>query len=151
MQKITPCLWFDGNAEEAVAFYSSVFKRSKTVEVMRYGEAGPGRAGDVMMIVFELEGQRFSALNGGPQFEFTPAISFYVDCPTQAEIDELYGKLLAGGGREMQCGWVTDRFGVSWQIVPSAIGELIADPRAMKAMMQMKKLDIAQLEAAARR
>src|SRR2546427_4645081 len=147
MQKIVPFLWFDGKAEEAMNFYVSIFKNSKVVTVTRYGEAGPGPKGTVMSVTFQLEGQDFYALNGGPQFSFTPAISFFVNCETQRELDELWEKLSAGGSKE-QCGWLTDKFGLSWQIVPTALGKLLGDTdpqkanRGMKAMLQMKKLDI---------
>lgn len=153
MQKITPFLWFDGQAEEAAQFYTSIFKNSKIGQVSRYGEAGPGQPGKAMVVNFELDGQEFSALNGGPEFSFTPAISFYVHCKTQAEVDELWEKLSAGGEKG-QCGWLQDQFGVSWQIVPDELGELIGDPdplkarRATEAMLQMTKLDIAALRRA---
>lgn len=153
MQKITPFLWFDGRAEEAMNHYVSIFKGSKILSVSRYGEAGPGPKGSVMSATFELEGQRFMALNGGPHFKFTPAISLFVDCETQAEVDELWEKLTAGG-EPSRCGWLTDRFGVSWQIIPSALGKCLGDPdparasRAMKAMLQMTKIDIKALEKA---
>jgi predicted 3-demethylubiquinone-9 3-methyltransferase (glyoxalase superfamily) len=153
MQKITPFLWFDDNAEEAMNFYVSIFKNSRILHVQRYGEGGPAPAGQLMTATFELEGQQFMALNAGPQFKFTEAISFYVDCATQAEVDELWAKLTAGG-EESQCGWLKDKFGLSWQIIPRALGEMLgdADPekanRAMQAMLQMQKIDIAKLEAA---
>src|SRR5216683_355967 len=131
-QKITTFLWFDGNAEEAVNHYISIFKNSKVLNVARYGEAGPGRKGTVMTVHFQLDGQEFIALNGGPQFKFTEAISLLVNCETQAEVDELWRKLSAGG-EEGPCGWLKDKFGLSWQIVPSALG---------------KKMDIARLEQA---
>jgi predicted 3-demethylubiquinone-9 3-methyltransferase (glyoxalase superfamily) len=149
--KITPFLWFDGRAEEAARLYTSIFKNSRIIDTTRYGDAGPGSKGSVMSVVFELEGQRFHALNGGPQFSFTPAISFFVDCETQAEIDALWEQLVAGGGEHVQCGWLRDRFGVSWQIVPSVLGRLLHDPdperakRVMQAMLKMKKLDIREL------
>ncbi len=156
MQKITPFLWFDGQAEQAANFYVSVFrKNSKILEVARYGEAGPGPKGSVMTVAFELEGQKFTALNGGPQYQFTPAVSFVVNCATQAEVDE-YWKKLAEGGQEVACGWLTDKYGLSWQIVPTRLMELITDPdkkkvgRVMQAMLQMKKIDVAALERAAR-
>ncbi|MEV4434407.1 VOC family protein [Streptomyces sp. NPDC049555] len=148
MQKITPCLWFDTEAEEAVDFYLSVFPGSRILEVKRYGEAGPREPGMVMVIDFELAGQRFMALNGGPEFTFTEALSLSVDCADQAEVDELWARLTEGGGEEGPCGWLKDRFGVSWQIVPRALPELLADPdpvtsqRVMQAMMGMKKIDI---------
>jgi predicted 3-demethylubiquinone-9 3-methyltransferase (glyoxalase superfamily) len=158
MQKITPHLWFDDQAEEAAHFYISIFKNSKILHTMYYGKAFEGvsgkPAGSVMTVSFEIEGQTFVALNGGPIFQFSPAISFMVDCKTQEEVDTLWEKLLENGGGEQQCGWITDKFGVSWQIVPSALGEMIStkDPqkseRVMQAMMPMKKLDIAKLKAA---
>ena len=153
MQKIIPFLWFDNNAEEATNFYTSIFKNSKVKNVRRYGEAGPGKPGSVMTATFELEGQQFYALNGGPHFKFTPAISFFVNCETQQEIDELWEKLLAGG-QAQQCGWLTDKFGVTWQIVPTILGELLGDKdpqkskRVMEAMMKMIKLDINGLKQA---
>lgn len=155
MQKITPFLWFNGKAEEAANFYVSIFKNSKILEIVRYGEVGPGPKGTVMTVSFELEGQRFVALNGGPQFTFSPAISFVVDCETQAEVDELWEKLSAGG-REMQCAWLNDKFGLTWQIVPKALVELIQDKdpvksqRVVKAMLQMTKIDIEGLKRAYR-
>lgn len=153
MQKITPFLWFDSQAEEAMHFYVSIFKNSKVGNVARYGDAGPGPKGSVMLAAFELEGQQFMALNGGPQFPFTPAISLFVDCETQEEVDELWEKLSAGGKPD-QCGWLKDKFGLSWQIIPKALGELVGgkDPakasRAMKAMLRMSKIDIAALKRA---
>lgn len=155
MQKITPFLWFDGKAEEAANFYTSIFKNSKILHVARYGEAGPGPKGTAMVVSFEIEGQKFSALNGGPQYTFSPAISFFVDCETQAEVDELWAKLTAGG-KEVQCGWLTDKFGVSWQIIPRAFMEMMQDKdpvksqRVFKAMLQMTKLDIEGLRRAYR-
>jgi predicted 3-demethylubiquinone-9 3-methyltransferase (glyoxalase superfamily) len=154
-QKITPFLWFDGQAEEAARFYASMFERSKVKEVTRYNAAGPGPEGSVMTVVFELEGLEFCALNGGPQFKFTPAISLVVHCETQAEVDRLWAKL-SEGGAPVQCGWITDRFGLSWQIVPNALGRMLQDPdparakRVMAAMLGMVKLDIAGLERAYR-
>lgn len=153
MQKITPFLWFDSNAEEAMNFYVSVFKNSKVMSVSRYGDAGPGPKGSVMSATFQLEGQQFYALNGGPHFTFTPAISFFVNCETQEEVDELWEKLSAGGEKS-QCGWLKDKFGVSWQVIPSILGRLLQekDPekskRVMNAMLQMKKIDIARLQQA---
>ena len=153
MQKITPFLWFNGQAEEAMQFYMCVFPDSRVVDVMRYGDAGPGPKGSVMSCTFELEGQAFIALNGGPMFQFSPAISFFVKCATQAEVDSLWEKL-ADGGRVQQCGWLQDRFGVSWQVVPTVLGTMLQDAdrakssRVMKAMMKMVKLDIAALERA---
>ncbi|HTY05012.1 MAG TPA: VOC family protein [Gemmatimonadales bacterium] len=155
MQKITPFLWFNNNAEEAMNLYCSVFKNSRVGRVTRYGDAGPGPKGTVMSATFELEGQEFFALNGGPQFPFTEAVSFYVSCASQAEVDYYWEKLLAGGGKPSQCGWLKDRFGLSWQIVPTRLGELLGDKdagrasRAMQAMLKMQKIDIAALERAA--
>src|SRR6266496_3851698 len=155
MQKIVPFLWFDGKAEEAANFYVSVFKNSKVVRVTRYGEAGPGPKGSVMSVTFQLEGQGFYALNGGPQFSFTPAISLFVNCETQAEVDDLWERLSAGGSKD-RCGWLTDKYGLSWQIIPTALGRQMGDPdpakaaRVMQAMMQMDKIDIARLEEAYR-
>jgi predicted 3-demethylubiquinone-9 3-methyltransferase (glyoxalase superfamily) len=152
-QRITPCLWFDFNAEEAVGHYLSIFKNARIISTTRYGDAGPGRAGAVMTILFEIEEQSFLALNGGPQYTFTPAISLMVDCETQAEVDRLW-KRLGEGGEPGQCGWLTDKFGVSWQIVPSLIPRILQtdDPtaiqRVMRALMPMKKLDIAKLQEA---
>jgi two-component system sensor histidine kinase QseC len=154
MQKITPCLWFDGKAEEAMNFYMSVFKNAKTVNVMRYGDAGPGPKGSMLAVTFELEGQEFIGINGGPHYTFTPAISMFVKCQTQAEVDDYWEKLLAGGGKPMQCGWLTDKYGVSWQIVPTVLGDMLQSKdaaksqRAMQAMMKMVKLDIAALKKA---
>jgi predicted 3-demethylubiquinone-9 3-methyltransferase (glyoxalase superfamily) len=153
MQKITPFLWFDSKAEEAMNFYVSVFKNSKVVGVSRYGDAGPGPKGSVMTATFELEGQRFIALNGGPTFSFTPAISLFVNCETQQEVDDLWAKLSAGG-REDRCGWLQDKYGLSWQIIPSTLMELMQDKdpekskRVMQAMLQMVKIDIAGLKKA---
>ncbi len=153
MQKITPFLWFNDQAEEAMNFYTAIFKNSRIVSVSRYGEGGPGQPGSVMTATFELDGQEFMALNGGPLFNFTEAISFFVNCETQAEVDELWTKLTEGG-EESQCGWLKDKFGLSWQIVPSILGELLNDPdaekaqRVMHAMLQMKKIDIAGLRSA---
>jgi len=153
MQKITPFLWFDDNAEEAVNFYTSIFKNSRVGNVARYGEEGPGPQGKVMTATFQLAGQEFMALNGGPVFAFTPAISFFVDCQTQAEVDELWEKL-SEGGEKGQCGWLKDKYGISWQIVPSVLGELLGDKdaekshRVMAAMLQMTKLDIEKLKQA---
>lgn len=152
-QKITPCLWFDGNAEEAITFYTSVFADSKVLSVTRSGDAGPGPKGSVLVATFQLEGQEFMALNGGPQYTFTPAISLYVDCETQEEVDTLWRRL-SEGGREVQCGWLTDKFGVSWQIIPRVLLTLLGDTdpekakRVMQAMMQMVKMDIASLQRA---
>ncbi|MBN9267279.1 MAG: VOC family protein [Hyphomicrobium sp.] len=153
-QKITPFLWFDDNAEEAVNFYLSVFKVGKIIDVSRYSEAGRGKPGSVMVMEFEIEGQRFSALNGGPIFKFNEAISLSVSCESQTEVDDLWAKLTADGGAESQCGWLKDKYGLSWQIVPSALSRVFKGPdkagvkRAMEAMFQMKKLDVAALERA---
>jgi len=153
MQRITPFLWFDDQAEEAMNFYVSIFKNSKVGRVTRYGEAGPGAKGSVMSATFQLEGQEFMALNGGPHFSFTPAISFFVNCETQEEVDELWKKLSAGGKTE-RCGWLKDKYGLSWQIIPSALGRLMGDNNAakaqsvMKAMLEMHKIDIARLQQA---
>jgi len=153
MQKLVTFLTFDDQAEEAVTLYTSAFPASRVVQTTRYGEGGPGPTGAVMTIAFELEGQRFVALNGGPSFTFSPGISLCVNCESQAEIDRLWEKLSAGG-REVQCGWLTDRFGVSWQIVPANIGQLVGGPdpvksaRAMQAMLQMVKLDLGALQRA---
>jgi predicted 3-demethylubiquinone-9 3-methyltransferase (glyoxalase superfamily) len=154
MRKITPFLWFDGRAEEAMNFYLSIFKNSKAVSISRCGEGGPGPRGSVMSATFELEGQTFIALNGGPHYQFTPAISFFVNCQTQEEVDHYWDKLLEDGGKPLQCGWLTDKFGLTWQIVPTALGDMLASKdgekskRVMQAMMQMVKLDIATLKRA---
>ncbi|MDQ3875040.1 MAG: VOC family protein [Actinomycetota bacterium] len=154
MQKITPCLWFDTEGEEAAKFYSSVFPNSRIVDVAHYGEAGPRPAGTVMTVSFELDGQEFVALNGGPEFTFNEAISFQVSCETQEEVDAFWSAL-SEGGEEGPCGWLKDKFGVSWQIVPTALPRLLADPdreksqRVMAAMLQMKKIEIDGLERAA--
>jgi predicted 3-demethylubiquinone-9 3-methyltransferase (glyoxalase superfamily) len=154
MQKITPFLWFDTQAEEAANFYVSIFKNSRVKTLSRYGDAGPGPKGSVMTVQFELSGQEFLALNAGPQFKFSPAISFLINCETQEEVDCYWDKLSAGG-REDQCGWLTDKFGLSWQVVPTILGKLLADKsagkaqRVMQAMLQMKKIDIGKLQAAA--
>ena len=154
IQVITPFLWFDHQAEEAAAFYCSIFPDSRVLKVVRYGPAGPGPAGSAMTVEFELHGQKFVALNGGPHFVFNEAVSFVVNCQTQQEVDTYWDKLSAGG-TEVQCGWLKDRFGLSWQIVPIDLPRLLSDPdparagRAMKCMMTMKKLDIAALEQAA--
>lgn len=155
MQKITPFLWFNDNAEEAMNHYLDIFKNSKVVNISRYGAVGPRPAGSFMSGTLLLEGQEFIVLNGGPMFQFSPAISLFVKCETQAEIDHYWEKLL-DGGRPQQCGWLQDRFGVSWQIVPVVLGELLNDPdaakaqRVMQAMLQMVKLDIPKLMAAAK-
>lgn len=153
MQKITPFLWFDDNLEEAMNFYASVFKNAKIGNVSRYGDAGPRPKGMVMSATFQLEGQEFMGLNGGPHFKFTEAVSFFVNCETQQEVDELWSKL-SDGGEEGHCGWLKDRFGLSWQIVPRALGEMLgdSDPRrsrsVMAAMLEMRKIDIQALKRA---
>src|SRR5260370_10173944 len=151
MQKITPFLWFDGKAEEAMNFYVSGFKNGGVGRVTRFGEGGPGPKGTVMSATFQLDGQGFFALNGGPQFTFTPAISFFVNCETQEEVDELWEKLSEGGKKE-RCGWLKDKYGLSWQIVPTTLGKLLSDPdpqksnRVMRAILQMDKLYLARLQ-----
>ena len=153
MKKITPFLWFDGQAEEAMNHYVSIFKSAKIGNVSRWGKAGPGIEGTVMSATFELEGQEFFALNGGPNFKFTPAISFFITCETQEEVDNFWNKL-SDGGRTDRCGWLQDKFGLSWQVVPSVLNKYLQDPdktkaaRVMQAMMTMEKLDIAILQAA---
>jgi predicted 3-demethylubiquinone-9 3-methyltransferase (glyoxalase superfamily) len=153
MPTITPFLWFDGKAEEAMDFYLSIFRNAKVVDVMRTMEAGPGQPGAVMAATFELEGQRFIALNGGPQFSFTPAISMFVTCETQQEVDALWDRLSAGG-EVQQCGWLKDRYGLSWQIVPAVLKDMLQDKdtarasRVMQALMGMSKIDIARLRQA---
>ena len=150
---ITPFLWFDGKAEEAMNFYVSIFKNSKVGRVTRYGEAGPGPKGTVMSATFQLDGQEFFALNGGPQFTFSPAISFFVNCETQQEVDELWEKL-SEGGEKQRCGWLRDKYGLSWQVVPSVLGKMLQDKdagkakRVMEAMLQMDKIDIQRLKQA---
>jgi predicted 3-demethylubiquinone-9 3-methyltransferase (glyoxalase superfamily) len=146
--RITPFLWFDSNAEEAVEFYVSIFKNSRRLDEFRKVDDSHGPKGSILTIPFELDGQRFTALNGGPMFKFTEAVSFVVRCDSQEEIDDYWSKLSAGGG-EVQCGWIKDKFGLSWQIVPARLTELIKHPKAMQAMLKMKKLDIAELERAA--
>lgn len=154
MHKITPFLWFDDKAEEAMNFYISIFKNSKVGSVTRYGDAGPGPKGTVMSATFQLDGQDFFALNGGPLFKFTEAISFFVNCDTQEEVDELWEKLMAGGGSPQRCGWLKDKYGLSWQIIPKALGEMLGDKdpqksqRVMQAMLQMNKIDIQRLKEA---
>jgi len=153
LQRITPFLWFDRDAEDAARFYTSIFENSRIVSLSRYGDAGPGPKGSVMVVVFELAGQRFMALNGGPQFKFTEAVSFLVDCETQRDVDGLWSRL-SDGGATGRCGWLKDKFGLSWQIVPTALGRMMADKdpgksrRVMEAMLQMDKLDIARLQHA---
>jgi predicted 3-demethylubiquinone-9 3-methyltransferase (glyoxalase superfamily) len=152
-QKITPFLWFDGNAEEAMNFYVSLFKNSKIVSVSRYGEAGPGPKGTVMAATFQLAGQQFHSLNGGPQYKFTEAVSLYVNCESQEEVDDLWEKL-SKGGQKSRCGWLKDKFGLSWQVIPSALGQMLRDKdpekakRVMNAMLQMDKIDIKRLKQA---
>jgi predicted 3-demethylubiquinone-9 3-methyltransferase (glyoxalase superfamily) len=154
MPKPTPCLWFDTEGEEAAKFYTTVFPNSRIVDVVRYGETGPGPEGSVMTVSFELDGQPFTALNGGPQFTFNEAVSFEVGCETQAEVDDYWSRLTEGG-QEVQCGWVKDKYGVSWQIIPKGLNELLSDPdpersqRAMKAMLDMVKIDIDEVRRAA--
>jgi predicted 3-demethylubiquinone-9 3-methyltransferase (glyoxalase superfamily) len=155
MQKITPCLWFDTEGEEAAQFYTSVFPNSRIVEVTRYGSAGPRAEGSVMTVNFELDGQRFIALNGGPDFKFNEAISLEVDCDSQEEVDSYWEALTADGGEEGPCGWLKDKYGVSWQIIPTALPRLLGDPdrekanRVMQAMLSMGKIEIEGLERAA--
>lgn len=155
-QKITPCLWFDTNAEEAVDFYVSIFKDSRTLSMARCSDAGPGPNGSVLWITFQLEGQQFFALNGGPAFRFTEAISLFVDCTMQDEVDSLWTKLTTGGGAPGECGWLKDKFGLSWQIIPGVLGEMLEDKdpqraaRVMGAMLQMGKIDIDRLQQAYR-
>jgi predicted 3-demethylubiquinone-9 3-methyltransferase (glyoxalase superfamily) len=154
MQKIAPCLWFDDNAEEAVNFYTSIFRDSKVIDVARYGEGGPGPTGSVLTMTFQIHGLEVIALNGGPHFTFNEAISLSVRCETQQEVDDLWEKLTADGGEESQCGWLKDKFGLSWQIVPKALIEMLQDPnpeasqRVMQAMLQMRKIDVPTLEKA---
>ena len=154
MPKITPCLWFDTQGEEAARFYTSIFPNSRIVDVAHYGEAGPREAGTVMVVRFELDGQELVALNGGPEFTFDEAISLQIDCADQEEVDR-YSEALTDGGEQGPCGWVKDRFGLSWQVVPKRMIELLSDPdeakaqRAMAAMLEMRKIDIAAVEAAA--
>jgi predicted 3-demethylubiquinone-9 3-methyltransferase (glyoxalase superfamily) len=154
MKRITPCLWFDTAGEEAANFYTALFPNSKITDISRYGSSGPREEGTVMTVSFELDGQAFLALNGGPNYTFNEAVSFQVSCKNQDEVD-LYWNTLADGGEEGPCGWLKDKFGLSWQIVPTALPELLGDPdpekaqRAMAAMLQMKKIDIAALEQAA--
>lgn len=158
MPKIVPCLWFDHQAEEAVNLYTSLFKNSKILNVSRYDEASAQASGQpvgsVLTVTFMLDGQEFMALNGGPAFQFTEAVSFIVNCETQAEVDHFWDNLIEGGGEESQCGWLKDKYGLSWQIVPTILGELLSDPdpakaqRVMQAMLQMKKIDVAKLRQA---
>jgi predicted 3-demethylubiquinone-9 3-methyltransferase (glyoxalase superfamily) len=153
MQKINPFLWFNDQAEDAAKFYVSLFKNSKVLNVARYGEAGPGPKGTAMSVTFELAGQKFMALNGGPHFKFSEAISFFINCENQQEVDELWEKLSAGGEKS-RCGWLKDKYGLSWQVIPTALGEMLQDKdpkksqRVMQAMLQMDKIDIARLKQA---
>ena len=154
MNKITPCLWFDGQAAEAAAFYCSVFKNSRILTDAPYTEAGPGEPGSTLLVEFELDGTKFTAVNGGPEFTFDEAVSFQIDCADQGEVDYFWDALTADGGQESQCGWLKDKFGLSWQVVPRRLPEIFsgggeAATRAMKAMLEMKKIDIAALERAA--
>jgi len=154
-QRITPFLWFDSQAEEAAKLYCSIFKNSEMGQIVRYGDVGPGPKGQVMIVTFKIEGQEFTALNGGPRFKFDEAISFVINCETQEEMDYYWDSLTADGGQESQCGWLKDKFGLSWQIVPTMIGELMSDKdpekagRVMQAVMQMKKIDLQKLKDAA--
>ena len=153
-KKITTYLWFDGNAEQAVELYTSIFPNSRVTQVARWGEGGPGKPGTVMNIAFELDGQGFIALNGGPQFKFTPAISLFVPCASQDEVDRIWSRFLAAGGVATACGWLEDRFGLSWQIIPTRLVDLMSDPdparagRVAQALMTMQKIDVAALERA---
>jgi len=153
MQKITPFLWFNDNAEDAINFYTSIFKNSRVISLSRYGEGAPVPSGTLMSGTFQIEGQEFMVLNGGPHFKFNEAISLFVDCESQAEVDELWGKLTEGG-EEGNCGWLKDKFGVSWQIIPRALGQLLNAPdpaqaqRVMQAMLQMKKIEVEKLQQA---
>jgi predicted 3-demethylubiquinone-9 3-methyltransferase (glyoxalase superfamily) len=154
MPNITPFLWYESQAEEAANFYISIFPNSRILKVSRYNDAGPGPKGTVMVVQFELDGKPFLALNGGPHFKFTEAISFTIDCKNQQEVDHYWTKLTADGGQESQCGWLKDKYGLSWQVVPTVLGELMSDPdkekakRTMEAMLKMKKLDIPTLQRA---
>jgi predicted 3-demethylubiquinone-9 3-methyltransferase (glyoxalase superfamily) len=155
-QKMTPCLWFDGQAEEAVNFYLSIFKNSRLLKVARYGEFGPGPQGSVMTISFVLDGQEYLALNGGPEFKFTPALSLIINCENQQEVDWFWEKLTADGGQEVQCGWLTDKYGLSWQVVPKQLLEVMTQAapevvdKVMQVMCPMKKLELEPLLLAAR-
>ncbi len=150
---ITPFLWLNGNVEEALNFYTAVFKNAKIINTRRYGDGWPGTEGKIMTATFQLEGQEFMVLDGGPQFTFTPAISFFINCTTQQEVDDLWDQL-AEGGEAQRCGWLKDKFGISWQIIPAALGEMLNDPdheksrRVMQAMLEMDKIDIRELQAA---
>ncbi|MBN8751660.1 MULTISPECIES: VOC family protein [Variovorax] len=154
MQKIVPCLWFDRNGEDALKFYTAIFPNSRVTDKLLWGDTNPELKGSLLTATFELEGQEFMLINGGPQYKFTPAISMYLKCKTQAEVDNYWNKLLEGGGEPVQCGWITDRYGVSWQIVPDGLIQMFQDKdpakaaRAMQAMMKMVKLDIAEVRKA---
>lgn len=152
-QRITPMLWFDNQAEEAANYYVSIFKNSKVTNVSRYGDTGPGPKGSVMVAEFELDGQKFTALNGGPRFKFTEAISLVVNCENQEEVDYYWDKLSGDGGQEVVCGWLKDKYGLSWQVVPVKVFELLSDPatsdRVMAAVMEMKKIELSKIEQAA--
>jgi predicted 3-demethylubiquinone-9 3-methyltransferase (glyoxalase superfamily) len=152
-QRITPMLWFDNQAEEAANYYVSIFKNSKVTNVSRYGDTGPGPKGSVMVAEFELDGQKFTALNGGPRFTFTEAISLVVNCENQEEVDYYWEKLSGDGGQEVVCGWLKDKYGLSWQVVPVRVFELLSDPatsdRVMAAVMEMKKIELSKIEQAA--
>lgn len=156
MQKITPCLWFDGQAEDAMNFYVSIFRNSKAGQILRWGKEAPSKQGSVLMATFELDGQTFQALNGGPEYKFNEAISLSIDCKDQQEVDYFWDRLTADGGKEVQCSWLKDKFGVSWQVVPEILPRLLNDPdkdkaaRVMQAMMKMVKIDVAKIEEAAR-
>lgn len=156
MQKISPCLWFDGQAEEAMNFYVSIFRNAKAGQILRWGKEAPEKQGSVLMVTFELDGQTFQALNGGPEHKFNEAISLSIDCKSQAEVDHYWNALTADGGKEVACSWLKDKFGVSWQVVPDVLPKLLNDPdkdkaaRVMKAMMKMVKIDVAAIEEAAR-
>jgi predicted 3-demethylubiquinone-9 3-methyltransferase (glyoxalase superfamily) len=155
MQKITPFLWFDNNAEEAVKFYVSLFEDSKVISISKYPDSVPGMGGKVLNAMFELNGQQFMALDGGPNFKFTEAVSFYVNCENQEEVDNLWNKLITDGGEESRCGWLKDKYGLSWQIIPTALGKLMSDPdrekanRVMQCMLKMNKIIVKDLEKAA--
>ena len=156
MQKISTCLWFDGEAENAAAFYTSLFKNSKVTSLSRWGDVGPGEKGKVLTVMFELDGHEFIALNGGPQYKFTEAVSLLVNCESQEEVDHLWDSLVADGGEESVCGWLKDKYGLSWQIVPTVLGELMSDPdpakanRVTEAMLEMRRPDIKTLQEAHR-
>ena len=156
MPKITPFLWFDNQAEDAAKFYVSIFKNSRVVSITRYGDAGPGPKGSIMTVIFELDGQPFIALNAGPHFKFNEAISFVIDCKTQKQVDAYWDKLTSGGGQPSMCGWLKDKYGLSWQVTPTKLSKLLADPdpkkskRVMEGMLKMQKIEIPVLEKAAK-